>query len=233
VSARIASIALAALLVSGIACVPAASAEGRTVSVIGMGAVPFTPDFVILEFSVITRAEAYAEAQAANLAAVEAALRTATGRFKAAPADVATLGYSLSELISYDEGKERREGYVATTRMSIKLRDIASYRPLITALLDDGVNAVDSVSFGADDLASLREKALAAAYADAERKARAIALASRAKLGPLLSFREGEGPASVGPLAAKLAIRAAGNGEVISSGTTLVEAQAYVEFSIK
>jgi uncharacterized protein YggE len=119
--------------------------------------------------------------------------------------------------------------------MSLKLRDIASYRPLITALLDAGVNAVDSVSFGANDLSSLRERALAAAYADAERKAAAIALAARSKLGPLLQFRESEGPGSVGPLSAKLALRSegVGNGEVISSGATLVEAEAYAEFALK
>jgi len=216
------------------AAIPAAgAAEARIVAVLGSGSAPYSPAYVAIEFSVLSRAPDYAEAQESNLSAVAAALAVVAEEFKVAPADIATLSYRLSEEIEYEDGKQRRVGYAAETRMSVKLRDMAAYRAFVTALLDAGVNAVDSISFGADGLEALREKALVAAYADAERKAKAIAAASGAKLGPMLQFREASGGEPVVAPRAKAFAASAGGGEVLAGGERLVEAEAYVEFSLK
>lgn len=211
-------------------------AEPRILALTGRGSVGYKPDYVDLGFSVVSKAPGYAEAQMQNLHAVEAAMDTLGSVYAVKREDITTLDYRLGEDIVYEEGRQKRLGYVSTTRMSVRIRELGTYRPIIVSLLDAGVNSIDSISFGVEDWASLREKALLAAYADADKKARALAESAGLKLGAPLQIRESssEQPQPL-PILAKASFRAeaVGNGEVISSGSPLFEAEVYVEYALK
>jgi uncharacterized protein YggE len=227
----------AGVAASGAFAAPAApaDAEPRVISVTGRASVPYKPDFVDLGFAVVTRDPSYSAAQNRNLAAVEAAMAVLSTSFNIKREDITTLSYNLGESPIYDEGKKTGSEYVSATRMSVRVRELGAYKAIILALLDAGVNGIDSISFGVSDYAPLREKAFTAAYADAERMARAIAAASKSSLGKVLVARM-EGPApEAAPMLAKASFRdmAAGNGEVISSGTLALEAEIYVEFELR
>lgn len=208
-----------------------AQAQPRVVAVTGHATMPFTPDWVDLEFAVIARSADFAKAQAADLAAVEAALGRLTGSFGLRREDIATTDWSLSEQPVYADGQETGREYVALTRMRARVRDLGSYKAIVLALLGAGANGIDSIRFGVDDEASLREKALVAALADAERMAKALAVQGRATLGRPLQVREAA-PGQPAPVLFAKAISASG-GEVISSGGQSVEASVYVEYELR
>ena len=225
-----AALALAFCLASGLA-----AAEPRILAITGRGSVPYTPDYVDLDFAVVTKDPSYAAAQNKNLASVEAVMTALTKGYAIQKADVKSLDYRLSEDISYEDGRQKSSGYVSTTRMRVRVRDLGSYRAIIVSLLDSGVNSIESISFGVEEPEALREKALVAAYADAERMARSLAAAAKANLGRVLSLREsGEGrPQPLMLAKASLRAEAASNGEVISSGSQSYEAAVYVEFELR
>ena len=99
-------------------------------------------------------------------------------------ADVKSLDYRLAEDINYEDGHQKSSGYVSTTSLRVRVRDLGTYRAIIVSLLDSGVNSIESISFGVEDPEALREKALVAAYADAERMAKSLAAVAKAGLGP-------------------------------------------------
>lgn len=209
----------------------AAFAEPRVLSVTGHGAVAYEPDYVDLGFSVMTRDKAYAAAQSRNLDAVAAAMNRLSQGFGIDRKDITTLGYSLEETPVYDQdGKETGRAYVSTTRMSVRLRKLDTYRSVIVALLDAGVNGIESATFGVDDRAGLREKALVAACQDAERLAKAMAASARVALVRVIRMQEqSQGP---GPVYAK-ALGEGAESNVLSPGTQVLEATVYIEYEIR
>ena len=228
-SRRLALLVVVCALAAG-----AAGAEPRVLAVTGHGAISYRPDYVDLEFSVVARDEAYAAAQTRNLAAVEAAMGALTVTYGVKREDITTLAYNLAEEPVFADGKVTGKTYVSTTRMRVRVRDLGAYRAMIVSLLDAGVNGIDSIAFGVDDREALREKALAAAYLDAERMAKAIAAAGRFSLGKTLQVNEQlSNRPPVSPLAKAAFIQSDGSGEVISTGTQTVEADLLVEFELR
>jgi len=226
----------AALIVAtalALALLPAAAqAAPRVLAVSGQGSVAYTPDYVDLGFSVMARDKSYSVAQNRNLEAVQAAMSRLMTAFGMKREDLTTLDYGLSEEPVYDdEGHQTGRTYVSVTRMRARVRDLGAYKAIIVALLDAGVNGIDSISFGVDDWAALREKALVAACQDAERRGKAMAAAMRVTLGKPLQVREAQSGAP-SPLLAK-SLASVGNDSVISSGTQVLEAEVYVEYELR
>jgi uncharacterized protein YggE len=227
---RAALIAVAAI---ALALLPAAAqAAPRVLAVTGQGSVAFTPDYVDLGFSVLARDKSYSVAQNRNLEAVQAAMSRLMTTFGMKREDLTTLDYSLSEEPVYDDaGHQTGRTYVSVTRMRARVRELGAYKAIIVGLLDSGVNGIDSISFGVDDWAALREKAVVAACQDAERKGKAMAAAMRVTLGKPLQIREAQAGVP-SPLLTK-AFAGAGNDSVISSGTQVLEAEVYVEYELR
>ena len=210
----------------------AAQAAPRVLAVSGQGSVAYTPDYVDLGFSVMARDKSYSVAQNRNLEAVQAAMSRLMTTFGMKREDLTTLDYSLSEEPVYDdEGHQTGRTYVSVTRMRARVRELGAYKAIIVGLLDAGVNGIDSISFGVDDWAALREKAVVAACQDAERRGKAMAAALRVTLGKPLQIREAQAGVP-SPLLTK-ALASAGNDSVISSGTQVLEAEVYVEYELR
>lgn len=225
--------ALVVVAAIALALVPAgAMAAPRVLAVSGQGSVAYTPDYVDLGFSVMARDKSYSVAQNRNLEAVQAAMSRLVTTFAMKLEDITTLDYSLSEEPVYDDdGHQTGRTYVSVTRMRARVRNLGAYKAIIVGLLDSGVNGIDSISFGVNDWAALREKAVVAACQDAERRGKAMAAAMRVTLGKPLQIRE-EQAGGPSPLLAK-SLASAGNGNVISSGIQVLEAEVYVEYEIR
>jgi len=90
-------------------------------------------------------------------------------------------------------------GYTATNSIAVTLDDLALIGQVVDAGLDNGANQLNSVQFRLKDDATVREKALKLAVAEASGKAKAMAEALSVTLGPLQEVLESG--SSVTPLA--------------------------------
>lgn len=162
-----------------------AKASPRSITVVGTGVVTTTPDRADFWFGVHTkraRAEAAMAANAAKMRSVLRALR-ANG---IADRDLQTQTVAITPDYSYDN----LDGYVATSSVIAKIRDIVRAGTAIDAAVEAGATTVWGPSLFRSDRTELARAALRAAIVDARSKAEAVAAASGASLGPVVSVLE-------------------------------------------
>jgi len=113
-----------------------------------------------------------------------------------ADADVQTASIRLDSVMVYAEGAAPRlEGYEAGTTFAVRVRDLASLGALLDLAVAGGAAEIGGIAFDVADPLPLRDRARAAAVADARRRAEVIAAAAGLALGPILEIAEGGGAA--------------------------------------
>lgn len=163
----------------------------RTVTVSGSATVRSQPDEATVTLGVQTRAltaEAAMRDNANRMREVIGAVR-AEG---VAADDVATAWVSLYP--QYDHNGIGVEGYVAENQVSVTVRSMQAVGRVIDAAVEAGANLTSGISFGLSDEGAGLERALAEAVADARDKALALAEASGAQLGVVVSVSETGAP---------------------------------------
>ena len=172
---------------------PPSSPTARSITVTGIGKVAGAPDTAHLQFAVEQSAETATAASQAAAAAAErvlTALRTEVG----AGGKVETAGFSLTPVYRHEEPKPGMSrpskpeivGYTAVNQVRVTTRQIDRVGALIDAAIAAGAARVGNLAFAIEALAPVQTRALAAAGADAQRQAAAIATALGVRLGPLL-----------------------------------------------
>jgi uncharacterized protein len=220
----VAAVLLVASAVAGVAqprLGHSADTPARTISVSGHGTVTTVPDRASFDFTAETRAPtaAAAIARAGDASgAIAAALKDAG----VAAADLQTSQISLSPQMT-DDGTTI-VGYAASTTLTAKTT-IARAGAVVDAAVKAGANGVSGPNLSRSDEASLYDKALAGAVADAKRKAGALAAAAGLQLGGVQSLAESGAQAPI-PLAAKADFSAA-----IEPGTQTVAADVTVTYA--
>jgi uncharacterized protein len=220
----VAAVLLVASAIAGVAqprLGHSADTPARTISVSGHGTVTTVPDRASFDFTAETRAPtaAAAIARAGDAAgAIAAALKDAG----VAAADLQTSQISLSPQMT-DDGTTI-VGYAASTTLTAKTT-IARAGAVVDAAVKAGANGVSGPNLSRSDEASLYDKALAGAVADAKRKAGALAAAAGLQLGGVQSLAESGAQAPI-PLAAKADFSAA-----IEPGTQTVAADVTVTYA--
>jgi uncharacterized protein len=220
----VAAVLLVASAIAGVAqprLGHSADTPARTISVSGHGTVTTVPDRASFDFTAETRAPtaAAAIARAGDAAgAIAAALKDAG----VAAADLQTSQISLSPQTT-DDGTTI-VGYAASTTLTAKTT-IARAGAVVDAAVKAGANGVSGPNLSRSDEASLYDKALAGAVADAKRKAGALAAAAGLQLGGVQSLAESGAQAPI-PLAAKADFSAA-----IEPGTQTVAADVTVTYA--
>lgn len=165
----------------------------RSVSVEGVGRVSAVPDMAVVQLGVQREAiDADAAMNAASEAMTAVLSRIADAGIE--PEDVQTTGVGLSPMWrhSNDGSPPRITGYVASNDLSIRVRDLGMLGDLMSAVVADGANAMNGLSFEVSDRKELEDQARSAAVEDAAHKARILAGAAGAGLGPVLSLAEGQ-----------------------------------------
>ncbi|MFZ2635576.1 MAG: SIMPL domain-containing protein [Rectinemataceae bacterium] len=222
-------------LASFAAVFPAAAAPG-TISVSGEGSADFVPEFVDMSFSVSASAPGYREAQKKLMDSAAQVIETVSSLPWIDARDLATQSFSLSEIWNYEDGGRKSGGYIGTTGLTLRVRNLDRYQDTILALLDAGVNGIEQATFGLSDEAALGVKALEAAFADARRKAEALAKAAGRSLGQAVVVREEGAPAPEMLRVATMkafADGAGGSADIIAEGTRKITARIFVEFVLE
>lgn len=169
-----------------------ASANTRTITVTGSGSAEAAPDLLTISVGVECRRDsvnaAYAEAGKAA-AAVSNALR----QHGVPDADIRTSGLNVRpELVWRDGEGQRVAGYVASSMLTVRLRQVAAASAVIADVVEAGGDDVrlNGLELGFSDESAVAARARAAAWQDAVATAEQFASLASARLGPVVSIAE-------------------------------------------
>lgn len=153
----------------------------------GTGEVKTTPDRATIVLGVETRAETAAAASAEN-ARKQTAVIAALRRAGVAETDIATVSFTLSPDMQYDEKTRtsRVIGYVARNMVRVEVKDIGQIGNYIDVTIAAGANGVNSLDFSTSREAEFRRTALRTAIDRACQDASAMAEAAGGRLGMLI-----------------------------------------------
>lgn len=165
------------------------------ISTSAIGEVKTAPDRATIVLGVETRSATAAEAGTQNArkqTAVMAALRKAG----VAEADIATVSYTMTPDMQYDEKlrTSRVVGYVARNMVRVQVKDIERIGGYIDAAIGAGANGVNSLDFSTSRAEEFRRTALQTAMRRACRDASAMAGAAGGRLGTLVQAVSNESP---------------------------------------
>ena len=159
-------------------------------TVTGEGRAEAVPDLAVVTLGVTTQGATAAAALAENsarLSAVLARLRAAG----VADRDLQTSGLSLGPRYDYGDNRPPRlAGYEATNQLAVRVRALDTLGAILDAAVTDGANTLGGLAFSLSDPQAARDAALAAAVAEARRRAAIMAEAAGVTLGPVLSISE-------------------------------------------
>ena len=188
--------AMTAMAIAASTAAPALAAEQAPPRIVvsGQGEASVSPDMAILSLSVMRQADtarAALDANSAAMAEVTAALKQAG----VAERDLQTSNFSVDPVYVYPKPDEpsqapRIVGYQVVNTLAVRIRDIAKVGEILDRSVSLGVNQGGSISFTNDDPSQTTKAARVAAVKDAMDKARTLAEAAGAKLGPIVEISE-------------------------------------------
>jgi uncharacterized protein YggE len=181
-------------LMPGFALADDHAAAPATITVTGEGIVAASPDLATVSLGVTTQGETAAAAMAASSAALQAVLErlTAAGIEER---DLQTSNLSLNPNWQGGDGTTAPviAGYVASNILSVRVRDLGKLGAVLDAVIADGANTLNGISFGLADPDPVLDAARAEAVADARGRAEVLVAAAGVTLGRILSITEGGG----------------------------------------
>jgi hypothetical protein len=191
---------LSATVLSGLMMLPAVAmadshmAAPATISVTGEGIVAAAPDLATVSLGVTMQGDTAAAAMAAGNSALQAVLE----RLKAAgieDRDLQTSNLSLNPNWQSGDGTTAPVivGYVASNILSVRVRDLDKLGAVLDAVVTDGANTLNGISFGLADPDPVLDQARTEAVADARGRAELLVGAAGVKLGRILSIAESGG----------------------------------------
>ncbi|SEM31909.1 SIMPL domain-containing protein [Rhodococcus maanshanensis] len=204
-----------------------------SVTVLGHGSAAATPDIMRITVSVEVRSQEVTGAfeRAGHTArSVSEALREAG----VSPADVATTGLSVHADTVWQENQGQQVvGYIASTTLSVTLRDLSTPGQIIADCVGAGGDDVrlGGLELGISDQAGLLSRARDAAFADALAKARQYAALSGRELGKVVEVSEDvDSPPMPRPMVR--AMKASADAMPIERGETELSATVRVRWTL-
>ena len=199
------------------------------VSVHGQGRMDAEPDMAELQLAVSRLAEAPAGAFEATRTAV-GAVRTSLEASGILETAIQVSRLRLSAVYDYSNNRQRLTGHEASADITVAIKDVNATDTIITAAIDAGANAVQSLVFDTTRRAELEASAQRAAVADALRKASVFADAAGVTVGNVVQLEEsgGNGPT---PFAGRMLMAESADPAFVS-GSISIEASVMVRFSI-
>ena len=161
------------------------------IAVTATGTVDLSPDYAIVQASVVTREPQAARAGEEN-ARVTNAVRAALRQVLRVPDDsLPSVWYSVGT----DYDRERRPaGYAARSTIEVHVHDLTQVGRVVDAALGAGATNVSAIQFESTRREAARLEALGRAVETARREAEAMARAAGGRLGPLIEASS-SGPA--------------------------------------
>jgi len=202
--------------------------DSGEVTVTGQGRVTGTPDMATVQLGVEVRA-----------ATAGAALGRANERAEALLATVRASGVDGSDIRTrdvslhptFDQQGQQITGYAASNQVSVVIRSIAEVGATLDAVAREVGDEVrfNCITFVTSDTTELARVARDAAVADALDRARQLAAAAGATLGPIRSLSERESSAGPRPMMAMDSMR---KGPPIEAGSQTVAVDVVVTYRL-
>lgn len=206
----------------------------RLVTTTGVGEVKVVPDEVVISLGVDVLdkdlAKSRAEADARIRKSIDAAIAAGV-----AEKDVQTTAVSIRPEWEYRGPSERVFiGFRTSQTLTITLRDVAKYEPLLTALLKAGVERLDGIHWRSSKMDALQAEARLIAVKSARERARALAEALGQSIGPAYTINDEPQfePAPRMPLYKEMAMAAPDQGAPIALGEMTITARVTVGFEL-
>lgn len=170
--------------------VPAGTATGRGITVIGQGEAVGQPTQANASVGVEISAATVSEATSQNEAIV-AQILAALAQQGIEEKDIQTSNYNVwAEQVYGETGPERISGYRVTNMVNITIRDIDKVGAVLQAATEAGANAVHGVYFSVADTAALEAEARTAAITNARARAQSLADLAGVELGEVVMITE-------------------------------------------
>lgn len=229
---------LALALVIGFALPASAQNNPPTLSANGAGAETAAPDIAIITLGVLSRARTARAALDANNTDMDKVVQAVRAE-AIADKDIATTGFSISPVYSQpprpDPGQQQAEpkivAYQVSNQVRIVVRDLENTGTVLDQAVTAGANQAGSIDFEIEDRQALSDKAIAAAIADATRKAELMADAAGVRLVRVLNVNANEG-GGAGPLFRREAMVASAPAVPVMGGELSVSANASISWEI-
>ena len=163
------------------------------ISVQGEGKVTAAPNIAEMTFGMQTERMDTAEAAIADLEEKMNAVFAAIKELGIEEKDITTQSLSMNPSYDWDEGERTLKGYEARQNLRVKIRDLDKIGEVLSRATSAGANQAGGVSFTIDDTDELQAQARDEAIAEAETKAKELAIQLGGRLGKLKGFSEGGG----------------------------------------
>ena len=182
---------ISAMLAATVAVAPVLADTPRQITVSGQGQVSVDPDMATVTLGVQTEGQTPAEAldqASAATAAILAALETQDIADKDIRSGAVRLNprYSSSVLSSGSQ----IVGYSAVNTVNVQVNDLSMLGGLLTELVGEGANRLDSVAFGLKDPTAALDEARRRAVAEGARLAALYAEAAGVTIGSLVTLSD-------------------------------------------
>ena len=164
--------------------------ELRTIVVRGEGMVQAPPDMVVVVLKVNTGSANLMEAKQENDRRI-VKVQEVTKSYGIKPEDILIEYNDIDRTVSKDpKGERRYVRFVVKKTITILMRDLVRFEPMLNELLQAGVNELDEVSFRQSRYQELKAKARELAVKNAQEKATAMASSLGRRVGKPMKIIE-------------------------------------------
>lgn len=164
---------------------------GTRLDVVATGEVSAVPDIATIGAGVVTQAPTAAAAMNENARRTAATVATIR-KAGVADRDIQTTSVSLSPQYRYAENKPPEiTGYQASSRVSIRFRDIKAAGPILDSLVAAGANQIDGPTLSIDKPEPLLDRAREQAITTARARAALYARAAGLQVKRIIAISEG------------------------------------------
>lgn len=181
-----------ALTTASLLPLPTLAATGGTLTVTGSAIVNVEPDLATVTLGVTTTGDTAAAAMAANTEAVSAVIaKLIAARVADRDMQTSSLAINPNWVANADGTGQVIKGYIASNMLTVRIKALETTGSVLDAVLAGGANTLNGLTFGLQDQRLTEDEARKDAVADALSRAKVLADAAGAKLGPILSISEG------------------------------------------
>lgn len=158
---------------------------GAKIEVVGNGTVKVSPNIIKINLGIQTQKENLQEALSENQKSISTLYETLN-----------TMGIDKKDMttsqfyLSYYKDEDKKDTYVISNNLEIKIRDMAKIDEVISTSTSMGVNNIWGLNFTAEENSNLASEARKLALKDAKDKATEYANATGLKLGKIVEIVE-------------------------------------------
>ncbi|MFP7571565.1 SIMPL domain-containing protein [Marivita sp. S2033] len=206
--------------------------ESGRITVSGEGSVFAVPDMAVITMGASAEADT-AKAAMDETSAITSAILDQLAELEVAPRDIQTSDLTLNPVWtnrSNNDERPRIDGYQASNRVTVRIRDLEKLGQVLDAVLGDGATDLGGLQFSLSEPEPLMNEARIKAVADARARAELFAKAAGVTLGDLIDLSE-TGRGSPRPEMLGMA-RASDSGVPVAQGETELRAGVTLVYEI-